>query len=149
MTDSESGSSSLSFYNESEESLSSLREDDSEILNGCYENEPVYTEAELTQIKSDSETSSSEEELDSSRLENLHWCSCECCVIFSPMLLEECKCCKENVNLLANKLAGIKCITHNEDFKLLCLNKTVLETACIRQRRTENKFTDLKKFSNK
>ena len=97
MTDSESGSSSLSFYNESEESLSSLREDDSEILNGCYENEPVYTEAELTQIKSDSETSSSEEELDSSRLENLHWCSCECCVIFSPMLLEECKCCKENV----------------------------------------------------
>ena len=116
MTDSESGSSSLSFYNESEESLSSLREDDSEILNGCYENEPVYTEAELTQIKSDSETSSSEEELDSSRLENLHWCSCECCVIFSPMLLEECKCCKENVNLLADKLAGIKCITHNEDF---------------------------------
>ena len=90
MTDSESGSSSLSFYNESEESLSSLREDDSEILNGCYENEPVYTEAELTQIKSDSETSSSEEELDSSRLENLHLCSCECCVIFSPMLLEEC-----------------------------------------------------------
>ena len=101
MTDSESGSSSLSFYNESEESLSSLREDDSEILNGCYENEPVYTEAELTQIKSDSETSSSEEELDSSRLENLHWCSCECCVIFSPMLLEECKCCKENVNLFS------------------------------------------------
>ena len=90
MTDTESGSSSLSFYNESEESLSSLREDDSEILNGCYENEPVYTEAELTQIKSDSETSSSEEELDSSRLENLHLCSCECCVIFSPMLLEEC-----------------------------------------------------------
>ena len=40
MTDTESGSSSLSFYNESEESLSSLREDDSEILNGCYENEP-------------------------------------------------------------------------------------------------------------
>ena len=58
MTDSESGSSSLSSYSESEESLSSLREDDSEILNGCYENEPVYTEAELTQIKSDSETSS-------------------------------------------------------------------------------------------
>ena len=41
MTDSESGSSSLSFYNESEESLSSLREDDSKILNRCYENEPV------------------------------------------------------------------------------------------------------------
>ena len=74
------------FIMKSEESLSSLREDDSEILNGYYENEPVYTEAELTQIKSDSETSSSEEELDSSRLENLHLCSCECCVIFSPMV---------------------------------------------------------------
>ena len=44
--------------------------------------------------------------------------------------------------ILAEKLVGIKCITHNEDFKLLCLNKTVLETACIRHRRYENKFTD-------
>ena len=57
--------------------------------------------------------------------------------------LEECKCCKENTDLLAEKLVGIKCITYNEDFKLLCINKTVLETACIRHRRYENKFIDI------
>ena len=52
-------------------------------------------------------------------------------------------CCKENADLLPEKLVGIKCITYNEDFKLLCLNKTVLETACIHHRRYENKFTDI------
>ena len=40
-------------------------------------------------------------------------------------IVEECKCCKENSDLLAETfIVAIKCITYNEDFKLLCLNKT-------------------------
>ena len=56
-------------------------------------------------MKSDTEAYNSDEELDSSMLENLHWCRYECCVTFSSSSLEECKCCKKNpADLLAEKL---------------------------------------------
>ena len=54
---------------------------------GLYINEPKYTEAEMKTMKlsSDEKVNSSDdsynEELDSSRLGNLHWCRCCKCTI--------------------------------------------------------------------
>ena len=93
--------------------------------------------------------SDSDDECDSSRLENLHWCSCQKCVIGLTMTLEEAKCCREIINLLGKKIDGLKCITENEDFEVLCINRTVLETACIRHRRYKNRFEDWNLFTNK
>lgn len=61
---------------------------------------------------------SSEDEVedgDSSRLENLHWCSCQCFIIFENMELEDCCCCREYFNLLADKLQRIECIALNPE----------------------------------
>ena len=70
------------------------------------------------------EALSSEDDKDSSRLENLHWCTH--CVITFTMKLEECKCCCQYCSLLGDKLKDVKCTTMNEKFKILCLNKTIL-----------------------
>ena len=81
------------------------------------------------------------EECDSSRLENLHWCTCHVCVVICfTMQLEEAKCHRETSELLREKFDGVKCIPQNKDSQVLCLNRTVCETACIRHRRYENKF---------
>ena len=87
------------------------------------------------------------DELDSSRLENLHWCSCtHCCVMPS---LRECKCCRECSNLLEEKLDSINCISEHEEFVQLCLNKIVLNTAFIQYRRTKKNYKRVKSMTNK
>ena len=136
---------------ESEAGLKSSSQSGNESVKGCYLNEPEYTLEEVNNklFIDESDESSSDNEVDSSRLENLHWCSCESCVIFQEMRPVECKCCREYESLLSDKLTGIKCVASNEEFKILCLNKVVLETACIRQRRYQNKFMDKKIFTNK
>ena len=148
--------SAISSEEDSENSSNgSLSSNDSvdETNDGCYFNEPEYTPSELRKRKlPDEDTNtgeSSEEDLDSSRLENLHWCTCQQCVIFESSKMEECKCCQECKTLLGNKLNNIKCITLNEEFSILCLNRIVLQTACIRHRRYQNKFSDIKIFTNK
>ena len=92
-----------------------------------------------------SENSSSDEELNSSRHENLHWCKCSCCVIYNTFKLVECKCCSEFSTLLND----IKCITMNNEFEILCLNQFVLETASIGYRRYHKNFKELSNYSNK
>ena len=56
-----------------------------------YSNEPEYSKTELEAMKfSDNEsgdTSCSDDEMDSSCLENMHWCSCGECTIM-PSLVE-------------------------------------------------------------
>ena len=71
-------------------------EENENVLAGCYENEPQYTEFELKEMKTtDSGSAScSDEEFDSSRLENLHWCTCGKCVITFSMAFKECRCCR-------------------------------------------------------
>ena len=62
-----------------------------------YNNEPEYSKEECKKRKLDSssDTTDSDDNLDSSRLENLHWCTCKKCVIGVTMTLDECKCCRE------------------------------------------------------
>ena len=91
-----------------------------------YTCEPEYTKTELEKlgikaIESDGEevssNDSSDEDLDSSRLENLHWCTCgHCCII--PSLVES-KCCRECANLLEDKLDHLKCVAEHEEFETL------------------------------
>ena len=137
----------------SETDISDVSFEDPGIV-GLYNNEPEYGEEEIKKRKLenlDESATDSDDDLDSSRLENLHWCSCKNCVIGLTMTLDECKCCRE-CNILGEKLQNIepfRCITDSEDFKVLCLNKTVLETACIRHRRYKNNFQEVKTFSNK
>jgi len=114
-----------------------------------YVGEPEYNEDELKSIKfssenSDAESEPSEDELNSSRLENLHWCRCFHCTVMPTFI--ECKCCKEYQGLLGDKLE-VGCITENTNFDTLCLNKIVLETAFIRHRRYKNNFTDVKEMT--
>ena len=131
-----------------------LEENETELNTGCYNHEPKYTKDELSQMNfsSDDESSSSgsdtSEASNTSRLENLHWCSCETCVIFETMLVYECKCCRE-YDLLKNKLENLKCITCHPEFDILCLNKVVLETAAVRHRRYKSNFKDISSFNNK
>ena len=121
-----------------------------------YKYEPEYTEEELRKTginfsdgESSSVSSSSCSDDQDSRLENLHWCSCSCCVITLTMNREEAVCCREYNNLLHDKLDGIKCITFHEEFKTLCLNRIVLETSAIRERRYKNVFKNGNVFLNR
>jgi len=117
-----------------------------------YMNEPEYTESELKKLQPDdivSENSDNvDDDLDSSRMDNLHWCQCKShCVILHTVV--ECKCCRECEKLLNSKLKNIDCITQHEEFLTLCLNKTVLETAYILHRRRNRIFKEFDKMSNK
>ena len=80
-------------------------------------NETEYSEKEINAmniLENENFSDNSEESvLDSSRLENLHWCSgFECGIAFS-MRVQECKCCCECKSLLGDKLKGVKYITSN------------------------------------
>ena len=138
-------SSSSSHSPTTEDSFSSPSD---EYVSGCYLNEPEYSQVELEELQKLHEcelygNSSSDEELNSSRLENLHWCKCSCCVIYNTYKLVECKCCREFSTLLNDNLNDIKCITMNNEFEILCLNRIVLETASIRHHRYHKNFKEL------
>ena len=126
---------------------------DCNVDEGLYTNEPEYTEAEMKTMKfsSDEKENSSDdsynEELDSSRLENLHWCRCCKCTIMPTF--KECKCCIEFSKLLRDKLEGVRCITEHKDFDIICLHKTVLQTAFIQHCRYKKNFTDVKNMTVK
>ena len=118
---------------------------DNEDFSCSYLGEPEYTEQQAKSMKF-SASSSSDDELNSSRLENLHWCTGQHCTVMPTFI--ECKCCKEFDGLLKDKLdAG--CITDHKDFDILCLHKSVLETAFIRHRRYKNTYTDVKEMTLK
>ena len=75
-----------------------------------YGNEPYYSEKELytdheKKYNEEDTESSEEDENDFSRLENLHWCTCEDCYIMPTRI--GCKCCSEQRSLLNNKLDGV------------------------------------------
>ena len=119
-----------------------------EYVSGCYLKEPEYSQVEIEKLQKLhecelSENSSSDEEGNSSRLEN--WCKFSCCVIYNTFKLVECKCCRE----LNDKLNYIKCITMNNELEILCLNRIVLETASIRHHRYHKNFKELSNYSNK
>jgi len=138
--------------------ISDVSSEEEEEINsgGCYLNDPEYSKEELQQLQNirleggnGDSSCSSEEGMNSSRLENLHWCTCQNCVIFNTFKVIECKCCKEYSTLLNDKLDNIQCITLHTDFEILCLNSTVLETAFIRHRRYHRNFKDLSTYTNK
>ena len=99
---------------------------------------------------SDSGSTSGEEvEQDSSRLDNLHWCTCLHCTVI-PTLVES-KFCKEYSELLRDKLDGVNCIyiTQESDFVVNVFASICSGTAFIRHRRYKNNFTDVKKLTLK
>lgn len=153
MSDSEEISDSSSFASSSEYDSSFEDEIDVE-KGGFYGCEPEYSEKELIDIISSQEdnadilSSSSEDEAESSRLENLHWCRCKNCVIGLDFTLEECLCCKE-CGILTQKMEGINCITEHKDFNNLILNSSVLELGFISNRCYHNNFKDISKLNNK
>ena len=121
---------------------------DSEVSFTGYGNEPEYTEqgiSKLSGLSNEIYSGSEDEEEDNSRLENLHWCTCQKCFILPSIY--ECKCCREPEALLNDKLNGISCVTLNEDFKILCLNKTVLDTAFVQHRRYLKNFKKIEKIT--
>ena len=74
-----------------------------------YAHEPEYTACELKKLTPSNEISSDhsdDDDLDSSRLENIHWCRCKNhCVTLHTLI--ECKCYREYENLLSSKLQNI------------------------------------------
>lgn len=145
----ESESSSDCSSESSSESLNNTSDiSDLEDISNGYVGEPEYTDEQVKSMKFSSESSSSsdEDEPNSSRLENLYWCKCHHCTVMPTFV--ECKCCQEVSGLLQEKLAN-GCVTKHKDFELLCLNKTVLETAFIKHRRYKKIFTDVKEMTLK
>ena len=113
---------------ELESNYSSSENDDD--IKGCYMNEPEYLEKEINAMNIlENENFSDNSDLDSSRFENLHWFYCFECGVCLTMRVQECKCCCEYKSLLGDKLKGVKYITSNSEFHILCLNKIFLETA--------------------
>ena len=57
-----------------------------EVIKGCDLNKPEYTLEEVNNMElineSDGTGKSSDNKVDSNRLEHLHWCLCEGCIIF-------------------------------------------------------------------
>ena len=98
---------------ELESNYSTSENDDN--IKGCYMNEPEYLEKEINAmniLENENFSDNSEEsDLDSSRLENLHWCSGFECGIALTMRIQEFKCCCECKRLLGDKLKDVKCIT--------------------------------------
>ena len=93
---------------ELESNYSSSENDDD--IKGCYMNEPKYLEKEINAMNILKNENSEESDLDSSRLENLHWCSGFECGIALIMRVQEYKCCCECKSLLGDKLKGVKYI---------------------------------------
>ena len=91
-----------------------------------------------------SSSSIDDDKLNSSRLENLHWCTCHHCTVMPTFI--ECKCCEEFPDLLKDKLDDA-CITDHKDFDVLCLQISVLETAFIRHHHYKNNYTDAKEMT--
>ena len=120
-----------------------------------YGNEPEYDTDELADLyeattqTSENEDTDEEDEMNSSRLENVHWCGCSNCCIMPT--LPESKCCKEFRELLGDKLENKtpSCITNNPQFRDMCLKEHVLEGAHLQNRRYHGKFTDIKNLSNR
>ena len=83
----------------------------------------------------------------SSRLNNLEWCSCSKCSSMESSA--ECRCCKEFADLLGEKLTNNTCITENEYFELVFLQKPVLETAYMQNRHYNKKYSNMVSISNK
>ena len=125
-------------------------EDEEEIFSEDEYHEPEYSTSPSS-TESDSEVES-DWDLNSGRLENLHWCRCLECVMM-PTLVES-KCCNEFRNLIEDKLpaggqqCGV-CITQNPHFADICLKKHILETAYIQHRRYRNRFTDVSSMDNR
>ena len=137
-------------YNSGTDCYSDFSFDEQGCFYGC---EPEYTKEELDHWESavtegSTGSSSSEEDVDSSRLENLHWCQCKNCVIGLTFTVDECLCCKE-CNIIMEKLQRLNCITEHEDFENLILNESVLELAYVSNRRYSNNYVDIKKLNNK
>ncbi|XP_078328602.1 P2X purinoceptor 7-like isoform X2 [Crassostrea virginica] len=100
-----------------------------------YQYEPVKRQ-ELSQNTRDDESDSesshdsnepadvSDEDLPS----DMHWCSCETCVIMPTA--RECKCCHFYAAIEPRlKETEVNCITNHEGFIANCLNRWVLETS--------------------
>ncbi|XP_066910562.1 uncharacterized protein [Clytia hemisphaerica] len=139
------------------ESEADASDEEDEAIGGFYGFEPEYSKKELAilsaKYKEDESSSSSDSErenddLESSRLENLHWCTCRNCVIGTDFTLEECLCCKE-CSILEEKLEGISCITKHKDFKPFILTPSALEFTFITRRRHKKIFKRIKKIKNR
>ena len=60
---------------------------DNEDFSCGYLGEPEYTEQQVKSMKfSASSSSSDDDELSSSRLENLHWCTCHHCTVMPTFI---------------------------------------------------------------
>ena len=144
----------LSDYEPDDTSEEEIGDSSDSEQNICVEGycDPEYSKEELDQMgiyeKDQDEESdeSEEEEADSSRMENLHWCTCGECSLM-PSLIES-KCCRECPNLLEDKLNQVKCITQHEEFSILCLNPIVLNTAFVQYRRKKNNYRLVKSMNN-
>ena len=147
----ESISSNSEDYDIESSADSSADSSTTEVSNAGYEYEPEFTEEEMKSILEQGHESSSSEDysdLDSSRLENLHWCKCRNCVIGLTFTELECKCYRECA-ILDEKLQDIKCITQHKDFENLMLNPSVLELSFIRHRRHQNIYKTVTEMSNR
>ena len=126
-------------------------ESDKESIRGCCSNESEYSQEETDKMEekngSVSEKEGSKEGY--TRLSNTTWCTCKNCKFYENMKTESCRCCQEDALLLSGKLENIECVMQNADFAILCLSKSVLETACIKNAEVNIKFRGILVFTNK
>ena len=131
-------------------SVAEYESDEEEWTEHCmYGNEPEYSAQEMLAMAVDESQESSGTDsddsynsmldLDSSRMENLHWCRCTNCDVMDT--LQECRCCKEFQELLVDdKFESINCITEHPHFNDICLQTHVLEAAYMQNRRYNNRY---------
>ena len=108
--------------------IMSSDESDYEISeNNClgYQYEPEFTEEELSAAATEDSCKDN-----ASADNNIHYCTCGNCG--QPRNIRERVCCKQFEHYHEHYLSeDIPCISHHPEFELICLNKTVLETAYV------------------
>lgn len=94
-----------------------------------YQFEPekeVITDTDDSEEDSEESDGESQNQATNERIGNTAWCECSQCKVENREI--DCLCCQE-VAALNEKFdkSSVKCITEDEEFQTLCLNKAVLE----------------------
>lgn len=95
----------------------------------AYAFEPVREEPIVATFQSDNDEDETWANNDEDRQGSTQWCMCGACVPMDTQL--ESVCCQE---LTLNHLRLGQCITHNQHFKMLCLEREVLDVSLLLMR---------------
>jgi len=134
----------------SEDDLDDIIENLEDLQIQPYQFEPEKDNATVTvnceTDKNEGTTEGENNENTAERIGNLVWCSCSQCSIEKREI--DCLCCHEVSAVSEEQFDGKQCITFTDEFKTICLNKTVLKNVLVGMHETRGDHIE-KETSNR